>query len=45
MEARWYDGSCQKTEAEKMVEDYNNGLTMLNGGSPAMDDTGQAMEM
>ena len=45
MEARWYDGSCQKTEAEKMAEVYNNGLTMLNGGSPAMDDTGQAMEM
>lgn len=30
MESRWYDGDHTMTEAEKMVEDYNNGLTVLN---------------
>lgn len=30
MESRWYDGDQTVTEAEKMVEDYNNGLTALN---------------
>lgn len=33
MESRWYDSRHQFTEAEKMVEDYNNGLTILNGQS------------
>ena len=26
MESRWYDSAHTMTEAEKMVEDYNNGL-------------------
>lgn len=30
MESRWFDAGHTLTEAEKMVEDYNNGLTMLN---------------
>lgn len=30
MESRWYDGSQTVTEAEKMIHDYNNGLTSLN---------------
>lgn len=30
MESRWYDGSQTVTEAEKMIDDYNNGLTPLN---------------
>lgn len=30
MESRWYDGSQTMTEAEKMIADYNNGLTALN---------------
>ncbi len=30
MESRWYDGEHTMTEAEKMVDDYNNGLTALN---------------
>ena len=30
MESRWYDERHTMTEAEKMVEDYNNGLTALN---------------
>ena len=27
MESRWYDGGHTMTEAEKMVDDHNNGLT------------------
>ena len=30
MESRWYDQKHQQTEAEKMLEDYNNGQTILN---------------
>ena len=30
MESRWYDGSHTMTEADKMISDYNNGLTSLN---------------
>lgn len=30
MESRWYDETETLTEAEKMVVDYNNGLTILN---------------
>lgn len=30
MESRWYDGDQTMTEAEKMIYDYNNGLTALN---------------
>lgn len=29
MECRWYNLRLLQTEAEKMVEDYNNGLTIL----------------
>ena len=28
MESRWYDATHRQTEADKMVEDYNNGLTV-----------------
>ena len=45
MESRWYDSSHRQTEAEKMVEDYNNGLTVLNDESLACTDTGQTMAM
>ena len=45
MESRWYDSSHQQTEAEKMVEDYNNGLTILNNPSLACADTGHGMGM
>lgn len=31
MESRWYDGDCTITEAEKMIDDYNHGRTVLNG--------------
>lgn len=30
MESRWYDAGQAMTEAEKMIADYNNGLTALN---------------
>lgn len=30
MESRWWDERHTMTEAEKMVSDYNNGLTVLN---------------
>ena len=30
MESRWYDEQLQITAADKMVADYNNGLTILN---------------
>lgn len=29
MESRWYDASHTLTEAEKMVEDYNNGYLVF----------------
>ena len=46
MECRWYDSSHQQTEAEKMVQDYNNGLTILNDPSLAYTDTvGSGMTM
>ena len=40
MESRWYDSSHRMTEAEKMVEDYNNGLTSLGEQSIACVDMG-----
>lgn len=30
MESRWYDEDQTMTEAEKMIDDYNNGCTVLN---------------
>ncbi len=37
MESRWYDGSHTMTEADKMINDYNNGLTSLNNqGQPVL---------
>lgn len=45
MESRWYDATHRQTEAEKMVEDYNNGLTVLNDTSLACVDTGFGMTM
>jgi hypothetical protein len=41
MESRWYDSAHTMTEAEKMVEDYNNG-TLLGPHSLACVDMGQA---
>jgi hypothetical protein len=41
MESRWYDAEHTMTEAEKMVEDYNNG-TLLGPHSFACVDMGQA---
>ncbi|HPE94766.1 MAG TPA: hypothetical protein PLT66_01700 [Bacillota bacterium] len=29
MESRWYDSAHTITEAEKMIEDYNNGVCVL----------------
>ena len=45
MESRWYDSTHQQTEAEKMVEDYNNGLTVLTNPSLASSDEGQGFTM
>ena len=45
MEARWYDSTHEQTEAEKMGEDYNNGLTVLNKPSLATSDEGQGFTM
>ena len=45
MESRWYDRSHTCTEAEKMVEDYNNGVSPLNDFSLAAVDTGQSFKM
>ena len=43
---RWYDSAHTMTEAEKMVEDYNNGLTILNENqSFAAIDMAQAAAM
>ena len=41
MESRWYDSAHTMTEAEKMVEDYNNG-TLLGPHSLSCVDVGQA---
>jgi len=44
MESRWYDSSQTMTEAEKMVEDYNNGdCTLSQDGSYATVDIGMTM--
>lgn len=46
MESRWFDSTHRQTEAEKMVQDYNNGLTILNDPSLAYTDTvGSGMTM
>ena len=45
MESRWYDRSHTLTEAEKMVEDYNNGNTILNNDCFAFVDAGQSFGM
>ena len=43
MENRWYDAGHTITEAEKMVEDYNNGLlSCQQHSSLASVDVGQA---
>ena len=43
MESRWYDAAHTMTEAEKMVEDYNNGVLLgSNSASLAAVDMGQA---
>lgn len=44
MESRWYDADHTMTEAEKMVQDYNNGFCSLSqSGSFASIDMGQMM--
>lgn len=43
MESRWLDDRHTMTEAEKMVVDYNNGLTILNEQNPACENTEQTM--
>ena len=40
MESRWFDARHTMTEADKMVADYNRGLTSLN--EPALVPTEQA---
>lgn len=45
MESHWYDETCTLTEAEKMVEDYNSGLTILNDGDISHTDVSQTMTM
>ena len=30
MESRWYDSAHTMTEAEKMVDDYNNGIAIFD---------------
>ena len=45
MESRWYDSAHTMTEAEKMVEDYNNGVSPLNNFSLALIDTAQSFKM
>lgn len=40
MESRWFDARHTMTEADKMVADYNRGLTSLN--EPALASTEQA---
>lgn len=44
MESRWYDGSQTITEAEKMINDYNNGLTILNETNISHNSMEQTME-
>lgn len=43
MESRWYDATHRMTEAEKMVDDYNHGNTVLNEQSLASVDAGLSM--
>ena len=45
MESRWYDDRHTITEAEKMVEDYNNGLTVLSNQTPVCENEQQMMTM
>ena len=43
MESRWYDSAHTMTEAEKMIEDYNNGdIVYAQNDSLAYVDVGQA---
>ena len=45
MNSRWYDRTHTQSEAEKMLEDYNNGLTILNDCSLAYCDAGQSFSL
>ena len=45
MESRWYDSAHTMTEAEKMVEDYNNGVSPLNNFSFASVDMAQSFKL
>ena len=43
MESRWYDSAHTITEAEKMIDDYNNGtLIEIHTNSHNYDDENQA---
>lgn len=45
MESTFYSKSHNLTEAEKMVKDYNNGLTILNEDNSETLDTAPTMTM
>ncbi len=45
MESKWYDERHTITEAEKMVADYNNGLTTLNESSDSDQEVRPTMSM
>lgn len=45
MESSWYDETHRQTEAEKMVEDYNKGQTILNDTDLGYIDNTQAQIM
>ena len=45
MESTFYSKSHNLTEAEKMVKDYNNGLTILNDNNSETLDTDPAITM
>lgn len=45
MESTWYSDKHNLTEAEKMVKDYNNGLTILNNDNSESLNTVPTMTM
>lgn len=45
MESRWWDERHTMTEAEKMVIDYNDGLTILNESNAVGENTEQTIAM
>lgn len=45
MESTWYSNKHNMTEAEKMVKDYINGLTILNDNNSETLNTAPTMSM